>query len=631
MPSGYDWLEDLEDPRVKAFIEEQNRRFREFVSPLADALYQRALELHSLPYVVDAALFEGGLYALTRERGTFTVKRYSTGDAEPQTVLDARELGGDAVVASISASRDGRMLAALHTRAGSDYARTLIVDTETGERIEGPEGYVSPPVWLTRERFLYVRTYRSGTAPDGVEAPASRVFEAELGAGEELVFGEGLGTNWLVHLAGDGESVYAVAFHGWSRSLVYELAGGGFRLLYDPGGSKAYPVGRLGGRSYVLSYEHSLGQVVEVGRGARVILRAEAHPIEDAAPVGGRLLAVRLVDGANRLELYSPEGEPAGEVGLGEGPGSVTILSRGFGAALARYESFDTPSKLYLVDQGGAWLVEGSSLPLGLEVRELWVSSRDGTRVHGFEVRSRAARDGGVAVVYGYGGFALSVKPRFQPEAVMLLEAGATFVSTNLRGGFEYGEEWHRAGMRGNKVRVFEDFGAFLEHYRARGYMTVATGRSNGGLLVAAVVARRPELIDVALAGYPLTDMLRYHRLHLGRLWTTEYGDPDDPEDRRVLESYSPIHNLKPADYPYVLAYTGLADDRVHPSHALKLTARLLDLGAPAYLRVETRSGHLGATPEVRARETAELVAFTLKALEEQRQRRSKPQAAQSG
>ncbi|QOJ79060.1 S9 family peptidase [Infirmifilum lucidum] len=620
MSSGYEWLEDLDDPRVRAFIEEQNRRFREYVGDEADRLYPKLLELYSMPFTVDASIYSGGFYTLTREKGTFTVKRYEYGETVAETVLEARQLGDDVVLTSISATPDGRLLAVLYSRAGSDYTHTLILDAESGERLRGPEGYVSPPVWLGQGRFLYVRTYRSGRAPDGVEAPTSRVFLAELGGGEEMVFGGGLGTNWIVSLSPDYEhgAVYAVAMHGWTKSRVYEYRGSGWSLLYDPGDSRAYPVGRGEGGVYLLSYENGLGQILRLGESPEVVVGAEKHPIGDAVVHRRGILAVRLVDGADRLEAYSLDGAREGEVVLEEKPGSLTVLSRGWGRALVRYESFDTPSKLYLLEGRSARLVEGSSLPLDLEVRDMWVASRDGTSIHGFEVRSRRARDARVAVVYGYGGFALPIKPRFYPEAVVLLEEGATFVSTNLRGGGEYGEEWHRAGMRENKARVFEDFEAFLEYYKSRGYFTVATGRSNGGLLVAAAVARRPDLVDVALVGYPLTDMLRFHKLYLGRLWITEYGDPEKPEDRRILESYSPLHNLKPeARRVTVLAYTGMADDRVHPSHALKFVARLLDLGAEAYLRVEEGSGHLGAVPQTRAREAAEVLALVEKKIRE--------------
>ena len=181
----------------------------------------------------------------------------------------------------------------------------------------------------------------------------------------------------------------------------------------------------------------------------------------------------------------------------------------------------------------------------------------------------------------------------------------------NLRGGSEYGEKWHRAGMRENKQNVFDDFIAVLEKLKSQGYKIIAHGRSNGGLLVSAIITQRPDVVDVAVIGYPVIDMLRFHKLYIGRAWIPEYGNPEDPKDREFLLRYSPYHNVRPdLKYPPTLVYTGLHDDRVHPAHALKFVAKLKDVKAPVFLRVETKSGHLGANPETRIREIADILAF---------------------
>ena len=232
-----------------------------------------------------------------------------------------------------------------------------------------------------------------------------------------------------------------------------------------------------------------------------------------------------------------------------------------------------------------------------------------------FKVKKRGIKSDKV-LVFGYGGFGIALTPRFFPHVIPFIEKGGTFVMTNLRGGSEYGEKWHHAGMRENKQNVFDDYIACLEKLKSEGYKVTAWGRSNGGLLVSATLTQRPEIMDSALIGYPVIDMLRFHKLYIGKAWVPEYGDPDDPKDRKFLLRYSPYHNIdKNKRYPPTLIYTGLYDDRVHPAHALKFAAKLREIGAPVYLRVETKSGHMGASPETRIRELADLLAFVIKML----------------
>jgi prolyl oligopeptidase len=218
-------------------------------------------------------------------------------------------------------------------------------------------------------------------------------------------------------------------------------------------------------------------------------------------------------------------------------------------------------------------------------------------------------------LAYGYGGFAVSLTPRFYPYAIPFLEDGGAFVIANLRGGKEYGEEWHRKGMREKKQNVFEDFKAVLKTFKDQGSKVVAFGVSNGGLLVGTVLTKHPQLIDGALIGYPVLDMLRFHKLHIGEAWVPEYGNPNHSKDAEFLAKYSPYHNVTKKSYPPIMLFTGLHDDRVHPAHALKFAAKLDEVKAPYLLRVETKSGHSGATPTTKTEEYADIMAFVYKTL----------------
>lgn len=199
-------------------------------------------------------------------------------------------------------------------------------------------------------------------------------------------------------------------------------------------------------------------------------------------------------------------------------------------------------------------------------------------------------------------------------DVVWIDEDRYYYVVTNIRGGSEFGGWCHREGMREKKQNVFEDFKAVLKYFKGLGYKVVGISRSNGGLLIAAVLTQDPELLDAAVIGYPVIDMLRFHKLYVGSLWVSEYGNPEDPRDREYLLKYSPYHNVrKGSKYPPTLVYTGLHDDRVHPGHALKFVAKLEEVGAPIYLRVELISGHRGASPKVKVKELSDVLAFIYK------------------
>jgi prolyl oligopeptidase len=226
--------------------------------------------------------------------------------------------------------------------------------------------------------------------------------------------------------------------------------------------------------------------------------------------------------------------------------------------------------------------------------------------LHGF-LLTKTNNSKGV-IVYGYGGFRISLLPSFPMSTRLLLDEGYSVLITNLRGGYENGEEWHKAGMLLNKKNVFKDFSEFLRLVKSLGGKTIAMGGSNGGLLVGATENEYPNVIDCAVIGHPVLDMLRYDKLYVGKYWVEEYGDPNDPKYRDYLLSYSPYHNLKKG-LPKTFVYTGINDDRVHPAHALKYVAKSEKLGNDVMLFVND-SGHAIADPESEAREYSYVLAF---------------------
>ncbi len=615
MEDPYIWMENLNDERVLKLVEEENKRFRGFISDLSDELFPEVWEYYSMPALSSARLTDKGVIAMYKERDRQVIQWLGG-----ETILDSKELEGElndeVLLQGFTADKSGKLLAYSFSIGGADEGITRIVDLETGEILEE----FKPSVWnvtFTGNGYYFSRFYRHGETPDGVKAPAVRLFFRDENR-ERMVFGKGLGSGYFMGLrkSTDGKWAMLTVTFGWDKADIYIGpidAPESLEKVYSAE-VPAEPIDVVNGKLYVLTREgKGLGKVIAIeGENVTEVIPEGEFPLEWAVIEGSKILAGRLVHASHRLEVYSLNGEKLDEVTF-DLPGSVYPLDTDEKRVLLRYESFTVPYRLYEFD-GELKLVERQEVEGTFRVEEDFAVSKDGTRIHYFHVKG--SKDKKRVWVFGYGGFNISLTPRFIPQAIPFIKRGGTFAMANLRGGSEYGEEWHRAGMRENKGNVFDDFIAVLSKLKGDGYKVAAWGRSNGGLLVSATLTQRPEVMGAALIGYPVIDMLRFHKLYIGSVWVPEYGNPDDPKDREFLLKYSPYHNIDPKkSYPPTLIYTGLHDDRVHPAHAIKFFAKMREIGAPVYLRVETKSGHMGASPETRARELTDLLAFVVKTL----------------
>lgn len=293
--------------------------------------------------------------------------------------------------------------------------------------------------------------------------------------------------------------------------------------------------------------------------------------------------------------------------GVSEGAEDLVTGSAWSDEFFLSYESFLTPTTLFFYDKSGS-LQEISRLPerfdsSGMEVQQLWATSLDGTQVPYYLIcGSRFEKGQAPALVYGYGGFEVSLLPRYLPlVGINWLETGGLYVSANIRGGGEFGPSWHQAALREKRHKAYEDFEAVAQDLVARGYTTsdrvAVHGASNGGLLTGNMLTRSPQLFGAVLIGVPLLDMQRYHKLLAGASWMAEYGDPDIPEDWEFLKNYSPYHQVeKDVDYPPVLLYTSTKDDRVHPGHARKMVAKLKEFGKTVDYYENLEGGHAGVS-----------------------------------
>jgi prolyl oligopeptidase len=526
-------------------------------------------------------------------------------------------------------SEDGARVAYGVSADGSEESVLRVRDVATGRDLpdEIPRTRACSVAWTPDGRaFYYTRYPEPGSVPAGEEKYHRAVFLHRLGdppARDRKVFGDGRDLkDWPnVALSPDGRWLAIAVFQGWSRSELFLLDTGGKRpLVTVAAGEEAIfeaveilddrlylhtNSGTPRGKLYTMELAHP-----ERGRWKEILPERE-EILQSVAYYGGRLAAVYLHDAASRLRVFAADGRPAGEVAL---PSLGTVT--GLGAAregrelFYSFTSFLTPTVVFRHQTGepAVWRRLASPIdPAVFEVERVQFTSRDGTRCPMFLVQKKGTpRDGTAPVLLtGYGGFNISMQPGWTPSAAPFLEHGGVYALAVLRGGGEYGETWHQAGMLGRKQNVFDDFIAAAEwlitnKVTARDRLAIS-GRSNGGLLVGAALTQRPDLFRAVVCGVPLLDMLRYDRFRIAQLWIPEYGSPDDPQAFKWLQAYSPYHHVKDgAAYPAVLLHTAESDTRVDAMHARKMTARLQAATSavhPVLLRLESKAGHGAGKP----------------------------------
>jgi prolyl oligopeptidase len=361
----------------------------------------------------------------------------------------------------------------------------------------------------------------------------------------------------------------------------------------------------------------------------RTVLAERPQPIETVRTAGGKLFATYLEDVTTRAYVHSLDGKLENEIAL-PGPGTATGFNGPHDAAFVFYtfNSLNVPPTIYRYDIAArtSTVFRAPSVPgydaSKFETRQVFYESKDGTRVPMFLVhRKGLTLDGSnPTLLYAYGGFNIVVNPTFSAARIALLEQGFVYASANLRGGGEYGETWHRQGMKLAKQNVFDDFIAAAEWLIANKYTSSSKlaiqGGSNGGLLVGAVMNQRPELFRVAIPQVGVMDMLRFHKFTIGWNWVADYGSSDNPEEFGALYAYSPLHNIKAGvKYPATLITTADHDDRVVPAHSFKYAATLQALASPenpVLIRIETKSGHGASSLTKQLETTADVYAFAM-------------------
>jgi len=647
----YRWMEDIDDAGVRSWIDAENSLTRRILDgiPGRSAYAKRLAEVLSIG-TIGVPDVEGNRCFYEKRQGSENqpILYWREGAlGEPKVLLDPNALSAEGIVAVDwwYPSRDGHLLAFGLSEGGSEQSTLHVLDVDTGARLDDaiPRTRGGSVAWLPDgSGFYYMRFPNPGDVPKGEEDFHSRIRFHRLGddpARDPVIFGEGRDMqDWLdCSLSDDGRFLVVHASQTARKTALFvkDLGAEDGEFVDVSGDADAHFFGTaLGGDLYIQTddgapnYRLFKTSAANPSRaGWKEIIPEGKFKLEAAAFAGGRIFASYLENAASRLYEYDADGKLIREIALG-GIGTVYGIGgewRGKECFFG-FTSFFVPQAVYRIDVGTDRidLFDRVVSPVDASryvAEQVWCASKDGTPVPMFVIRRKdAVRDGNnPTILYGYGGFDIPMTPGYSKTVIPWLEAGGIYVIANLRGGGEFGEEWHRAGMLERKQNVFDDFIAAAEWLVAEKYTSPARlaifGGSNGGLLVGAVVTQRPDICAAAVCAVPVLDMMRYHLFSVGRYWITEYGDPGKADEFAFLIKYSPYHNVREGvRYPAILLTTAESDSRVDPAHAMKMTARLQAASRsdnPVLLRFETKAGHgIGAPVRKVVDEYADYLSF---------------------
>lgn len=663
VPDPYRWLEDPDSEETAAFVEAQNALTRRYIDaiPGRAGIEERLRQLWDYPKVSPPRRRDAGegraRYFFLKNDGLQNqpvLYRQEGLDGEPQALIDPNALSVEGTVALVNYApgQDGRLLAYALSSSGSDWQTIHVLDVESGDQYDHILHWVkfTSIAWTPdASGFFYSRYPEPGAMPDAPPSTHHRLYWHARGTPQEedaLVYARPDNPDLAFdpHVTEDGAYLVLHVWRGtdtqnrfYYRPLAGKESGSGdFIRLLDEADARYEFVGNTGSRFYFhTDLDAPRGRVIVID-----VERPERDQWQEIIPQGEDAVdAVRLVNdhfvvvtthhAVHRVHLYTLGGEGAGEIEL-PAPGSIQELSgrQQDDELFLSFQSFLHPPAIlrYDFDAGELSPLHQPQVAFdagACETEQVLYTSAGGARIPMFLIHKKGLEPDGShpTLLYGYGGFAVSLMPTFAVTWLVWLEQGGVVAIPNLRGGNEYGEAWHRAGMLEKKQNVFDDFIAAAGWLIDNGYTNegrlAIMGRSNGGLLVAACMIQRPDLFGAVVCGVPVADMLRYHRFTAGRYWIGEYGNAEENADHfQFLHAYSPLHNVQPGvDYPPILITTADTDDRVVPMHAKKLAATLQaaapDSANPILLRVETEAGHgLGKPTSKAIEELADILAF---------------------
>jgi prolyl oligopeptidase len=638
---NYRWLEDGSSPETQKWVEAEMAYTNAVLDPLPgrEAIHKRLTELLSIGSI-SAPQIGGKYYFYARREGMQNqpiVFVRDEADGKDRVLVDVNQLAADGTIALdwYQPSENGRYLVYGTSPSGSEMSTLHIVETKTGKTLPDviERTRAASIAWLLdNSGFYYTRYPKKGDVPEGQEMYNRHVFYHELGTDPETdtkIFGEGRDPeDWpAVNLDNDGRLLLITVQQGWTKTELFlmDLKKGTPPERITTGKDFLYSGSIYNGRLYIVTNEDAPRYRVfaaEAGNYERddwkeIIPQTDAV-LQGASAWGGKLFAQYEQNASSQLKIFDLNGDhlsdlmlPAiGTVYQSDGKWDRDEIFYGF-------MSFTVPPTVYRYDlktkATTLWAkVDAPAIdPAAYEVNQEWYHSKDGTRVPMFIVNKKGLKKDGhnPTLLTAYGGFNVSLTPSFGRPAYLWMEHGGVYAVANLRGGAEFGEDWHRAGMLDKKQNVFDDMIAAAEHLIAEKYTDTdhlaIQGGSNGGLLMGAMITQRPDLFRAVVCQVPLLDMLRYQNFQIAKLWIPEYGSSDNPEQFKWLYAYSPYHRVKAGtEYPAILFMTADTDTRVDPMHAKKMAAEMQDEaknGAsqtrPILLRIESKAGHGAGKP----------------------------------
>jgi prolyl oligopeptidase len=634
----YEWMENLDSPAVERWVDAENKLTFSYLDniPERHAVYERLKQLWNYEKVGVPQMEAGHLF-FSKNAGlqnqSVVYEQEGTG-GKPRELLDPNSLSpnGDIALLDYMPSDDGRLLAYALSQGGSDWETLHVRDLTQGGDLTDQVRYVkfSGISWTKDDKGFFYSRY---PAPPRGQAISDQVSDQALyyhrigtpQSDDKLIYARPDLPEWIVggQVSEDGHYLFIVLQNGTStdnelyfvdlRDPQYPDIGAPIKPLFTKDDAAYAPIGNLGDRvflqttrgaprdkivSFKLAYPEKWHTVVPETR----------NVIQNSLLAHHQVVVQYLTDVKSQLQLFSSTGEPKGQVPL-PGIGSIVGLSGRNDSSQLYYGfmSYLYPNTVYHYD-----LATGENAiffkpkltfdPERYETRQVFYRSKDGTRIPMFITYRKGLKLNGEnpTLLYAYGGFDISITPSFNPLVPVWLEMGGVYAVANLRGGGEYGEAWHKAGMLGKKQSVFNDFVWAARYLISNKYTSpkklAIWGYSNGGLLIGATITQHPELFGAAYAGAGVMDMLRYQKFSGGALWAPEYGTSDDPKAFKWLIRYSPVQNVKSGMcYPPTIITTSDHDDRVVPSHSYKFAATMQrDQGCnnPVLIRVETQTSH---------------------------------------
>ena len=656
----YRWLENADSPESRAWIEAENKLTFGFLEqvPQREQIKNRLTQIwdyerYGIPFK------RGGRYFFTRNDGLQNQSPLywmsSLEDEQPKLLLDPNKLSEDGTVAmtGYDVTEDGKLIAYGLAASGSDWQEWRVREVDTGKDLPDLVKWVkfSSASWTHDQKGFFYSRYdepKEGESLKGVNY-FHKLYYHKLGtpqAQDQLIYERPDEKEWgfAASVTDDGKYAVINVWKGTERkNLVF------YKDLQAPD-SKVVELMRDFEAEYDFidndgptfyfrtDYGAPTGRVIafdinNAGRGNwREVIPQVTATLRNVTSVGGRLIAQYLKDAHSEIAMFNKEGRLMHRVVL---PGLGTAA--GFGGrkddfeTFYMYTSFTYPATVFRYDVAA----ESSSyfkkpkvdIKVGeYETKQVFYNSKDGTKIPMFVVsRKDMIRNGlNPTYLYGYGGFDAAITPFFSVPNMVWLEMGGVLAVANIRGGGEYGKDWHDAGRKLKKQNVFDDFIAAAEYlienkYTSKEKLAIGGG-SNGGLLVGVCITQRPDLFAAALPAVGVLDMLRFHKFTIGWAWTSDYGSPDNPDEFKALQAYSPLHNVKPGTkYPATLITTGDHDDRVFPGHSFKFAAALQEAQAgpsPVLIRIETKAGHGAGKPTTKQiEEAADRWSFLVKTL----------------